>query len=104
MSALPCFNLDRRFSPRTNINSQIKYKLTGDSSFTSGLMLNISQFGLALSLDQKIPENTQLNVLMESDRKDEAPIEIFAEIVRTSKSSNEYAYTYGCIILEVKDF
>jgi len=104
MSVVPCFNLNRRFCTRTNINSQIKYKLTSDTSFTTGLMLNISQFGLALSLDQELPTNSQLNVSMESDRKDDAPIEIFAEIVRTSKSSNEYAYTYGCVILEVNDF
>jgi len=104
MSAVPSINLDRRANPRTNINSQIKYWLTNNTSCNFGIVLNISQYGIALGLDQEIPTNSKLNVLMESEQKDEAPIEMITEIVRISKSFNDHAYSYGCKILEVKDF
>ncbi len=100
MTALPKRIFDRRFYPRTLINGEISISSEQNTTCDKGLMLNISQTGVLIGTNNKLDIQTQLNLVMESERVDEAPIEILAEVIRTAEKSNECKYTYGCLILE----
>lgn len=103
MTAILNTDFERRVSPRVPIDGQIKYRLDNESQFKPGMMIDISQSGVQVSLDQPLGINTRLTLLMESDRPDEEPIEIIAVIVRIADHSSKYAYSYGCMILDVND-
>ena len=100
MTALPKRIFDRRFYPRTLINGDIKLTKSQDTSSEQALILNISQTGVLIGTNSKLDIQAQLNLKMESDREDEAPIEITAEVIRSAEESDECKYTYGCLILE----
>ena len=104
MSALPNSNLDRRYYPRTLINSQVKYKLSDESTYNTGLMLDISQTGILIGSNHQLQTDTPITVMMESGQEDESPIEIAAEVIRIAEAFDSYDYTYGCMILDVKEF
>ena len=103
MSALPINDFDQRVFPRVAINGEVKYKLEKESEFHPGMMINISQTGALISLDQQLPTEARLTLVMEADRENQSPIEITAEVIRIAENSSEYAYNYGCMILDVKD-
>jgi len=104
MSIVSDSSKERRFSPRADINGEIKYRLPDDSNFSSGILINVSQTGVLISLKHKVPDDTVLTVLMESHLDDEPPVEISTEIIREASFSENHAYCYGCKILNVKDF
>ena len=96
-------DFERRVSPRVTINGELKYKLEGETDFREGVMLDLSQSGTLISLDQQLDIHTHLTLLIESDKDNEQPIEITAKIVRIANHNGKYYHTYGCMILDVKD-
>ena len=103
MPSILTTEFERRVSPRIAINGELKYKLDGEQAFREGIMLDLSQSGTRISLDQKLELNTCLTLLVESDRAGEPPIEITAKVVRIAQHNGRYYHTYGCMILDVKD-
>ena len=103
MTTSSAINLDRRSSSRAVINSQIKYKVKDQTSYCAGKLLDLSQTGVLLELRHKLPENTRISIITKVDDIDESPIEIIAEIVRQEITNDDH-YSYGCIILDVKNF
>ena len=63
--------------------------------------MNISQTGALIELGDDVPEDTRLYLLMKTERAEEPPIEIIAEVIRQSETSSDNRYAYGCIILDV---
>ena len=103
MSAVAFNQPEQRVYPRVVINGEIKYKLSEDQPFNDAMMINISQSGLLISLDQQLDTDTRLTLLMESGKDDQSPIEIIAEVIRVADNNSDYAYDYGCTIVDVKD-
>jgi len=103
MTATPITDFERRVSQRVPIDGQIKYKLENETRFHTGMMIDISQSGVLISLNQPLTVNTRLSLLMESDNSGEPAIEICAVIIRIAEHASDYAYSYGCMILDVND-
>lgn len=103
MSALSNKALDRRISPRIAIDGRIRYRLSEEDQFSEGVMLDISQNGVLVSLDREIATNTCVILLVESDQPHQPPIEITAEITRIAVPVDGHTYSYGCTIIEAKD-
>ena len=96
-------NFDRRNYPRTLINSQVSYKLANDTSYSEAIMIDVSQTGVLLDLKHELAEEALLTLIMKSDKEDEPPIEITAEVARAANANNDDTYSYGCLILDVKN-
>ncbi len=103
MSAMLATDFERRIYPRIAVNGHMKYRLDGDSEFSPGEIINISQTGVLISMNRELCVDCRIVIIMESQQEDEPAIEILAEIVRIADNKNEYAYSYGCMILDVKD-
>ena len=103
MSVLPENDVEKRLYPRIAINGEAKYKLDKNAEYKNGMMINLSQNGVLICLDQELPTETRMTLLMQSDNDDEAPVEITIEIVRVVKRDNDGAHNYGCKILNIKD-
>lgn len=97
--------LERRTSPRTLINSPVDFKLLDDKAYTTGNLIDISQTGVLISVDQKLLTNDKIKLVVKPDTETDSPIEITAYIVRTAESFNEHEdsrkYSYGCLIQSV---
>ena len=96
-------DLDRRNYPRTSINSEIIYKILGDEAFNIGALIDVSETGALINVDQQLAIDSHVNLVIASGNEDEASIKLTADIIREAKSSGDLAYTYGCMILDVEE-
>lgn len=97
-------NYDRRSSSRNTINGIVKFKCNDDTEFGKALIIDISQTGVLIGLDQQIGDETQVCLMLEDNSQYEGPIEIKANVVRLAKSLGDNCYTYGCKICDISGF
>ena len=101
MESVPKTNVDRRHYSRTEIDSQVAYKLINDESYKDAVLVNISEAGALIGVNEKLDLDTQLYLLLESTEENEKPVQMLAEIIRSADSIDGYTYCYGCMILDV---
>jgi len=102
MSALPFTGLDRRNYPRFLLNRHISYKLKDDTSFYNGTIVNISETGALINVDRKFDIDSHIILEVTPEKEDEAPVKLCADIIREANFRGDFAYSYGCIILDVE--
>ena len=93
-------NIDRRSHRRRLINSEFKYKLSNDASYSTGRLIDLSQTGALIQLEHALHLNTQLSFTVETN--DES-LEMNLEIVRVPNTVKPDRYLYGCVITDIVD-
>jgi len=91
---------DRRHYDRTDIDCHAVYKLINDDNYNAAVLVNISQAGALIGVNEKLDLGTQLYLLLESSEKADEPIQILSETIRSADTVDGYAYSYGCMILD----
>lgn len=101
MEQSPQKNTDRRYYHRTDIGSPVAYKPYNDESYRDGILVNISETGALIGVNEKLELDTHLYLKMESGEENEPPIQMLAETIRVAEKLEGYEYCYGCMILDV---
>ena len=101
MEPVPNTNIDRRYYNRTDIGCQVTYKPFNEENYKDAILVNISETGALIGVNEKLDLDSHLYLILESSDKDEQPIQMLAETIRTAETIDGYAYCYGCMILDV---
>jgi len=94
-------NLDRRYYNRTEIDCHVVYKLINDENHKDAVLVNISEAGALIGVNEKLDLGTHLYLLLEPAEENEQPIQMLSETIRSADTVDGYAYSYGCMILDV---
>jgi len=94
-------NVDRRYYKRTGIDCHLVYKLIHEENYKDAVLVNISETGALIGVNEKLDLDTHLNLLLESTEENEQPIQMMAVTIRSADTIDGYAYCYGCMILDV---
>jgi len=101
MEPLPNNNDDRRYYNRTDVGCHVVYKPFNEEDFREARLINISETGALIGVNEKLDIDTHLYLKIESTEEDEQPIQMLAETIRSAEKIEGYDYCYGCMILDV---
>ena len=94
-------NVDRRYYNRTEIDCQIVYKLVNEEIYKDAVLINLSEAGALIGVNEELELDTQLYLRLESTEENKQPIQMLAETIRSADAIDGYTYCYGCMILDV---
>ena len=94
-------NVDRRYYTRTEIGCQVAYRRFNEEKYKEGVLVNISETGALIGVNEKLDLDTHLYLIIESAEEDEQPIQMLAETIRLADTVDGFDYCYGCMILDV---
>ena len=80
---------DSRRYPRKEVVTNLSYRVITPLG-GKGLTQNISEGGLCIVLDKKIPAGTMLELKFELPGEEEAPIEIFAKVIWQKEAEGKF--------------
>ena len=103
MKPMPKQSEDRRYYERTEICSPVKYRLSEEDDYKEALLINISETGALIGVNEELGMDTHIYMKMESDEVNQQPIKILVDTVRNAETIEGYQYCYGCMILDVID-
>jgi len=89
---------ERRAFSRIEIDSTVDYFLDGKGSPLAGMLDNMSAKGFLLWTEQTIPLGSKVFISIKSDKKEEAPIEVTATVIRINGEKRGANFGYGCLI------
>ena len=81
-----------------NENENLEFN---EESYKDAVLVNISEAGALIGVNEKLDLDTQLYLLLESTEENQEPVQMLAEIIRSADSIDGYTYCYGCMILDV---
>ncbi|MBT8438461.1 MAG: PilZ domain-containing protein [Gammaproteobacteria bacterium] len=94
-------NVDRRNYNRTEIDCQVVYKLVNEETYKDAVLVNLSEAGALIGINEKLELDTQLYLQLESTEENQQPIKMLVETIRSADTTDGYSYCYGCMILDV---
>ena len=80
---------DNRRYPRKDVTTGINYRVITPLG-GKGLTKNISEGGLCIILDKKIPAGTMLELKFELPGKESVPVEIFAKVIWQKEKEGKF--------------
>ena len=87
--------VDRRLETRVEWNGPVKYRPMQMDHFKTGILVNISDGGAMLWLNEDIPVGSEIEVLVQSEHAPE-PVHMYMHIVRIEEISREGYTGYAC--------
>ena len=54
-----------------------------------------------INVDHALEIDSHITLVITSGKEDESPIKLTADVIREASNQGDYAFTYGCMILDV---
>lgn len=86
---------DNRIFARMDVESDVRFKLDGESTLTKGELLNLSAQGLAFETQRDIAQDTELFLEVNSGGGTVPPLLASAKVLRCDQS-NSGTYHVAC--------
>lgn len=90
-------NNDHRTFARMDVESEVRFKINGESKLCQGELLNLSAQGLAFETKQDLARDTELFLEVSSGGGNVPPLMANAKVLRCAKSS-QGRYHIACVM------
>jgi len=88
--------VERRGSPRMEINREIAYRTCDSGEFRPGEIENLSVGGALIWIDRELPANSRILLRMEPDEEDATVFQFEAVLLHRLEKQKDSLYGYGC--------
>jgi len=90
--------LERRASPRIDINGKITYRFGESSELRSGEIENLSIGGALIWISHELPVDSRLLLRLEPDYEDETVFQFEAVVLAKLRKQKDSLHGYACRI------
>lgn len=90
--------LERRASPRIDINGKITYRICDSGELLSGQIENLSVGGALIWISHELPIDSRLLMRLEPDCEDETVFQFEAVILAKLRKQKDSLHGYACRI------
>lgn len=89
--------MDRRLNARVEWNGPIKYRLSNNTDYKTGMLADISTTGAMLWLKESLAIDDPVEVVMQSEY-DPKPVHMHMHVKRIENAKREGYSGYGCAL------
>lgn len=93
------YEQEKRSCERQTVDAVIKYRTAKMDHFAQGRLVNISENGILISVDQPLELSTRIYFVVETNNPRVDDLHVIASVVR-KRSNKQGGSDYGCKLIE----